>query len=163
MHHPFNFLAFLDASSLPSRWLSLHIGLLCRPATENPPDLLDQFAPYSIPGLPPFYPSSPTAYPGTIMRFPLRTPEQAARSDLRPRLSYTPDMVLALFHLFIEERERPILFLHHVQRIELMTWDEHAGSPTLLYTLAVDGTDLPHRAVWNSWLRVNLLVLAKAI
>ena len=50
-----------------------------------------------------------TAYDGTLFRFPLRTPDLAASSDIKPR-PYSPDDVLGLFRGFKEEAAHALLY-----------------------------------------------------
>ncbi|KAF7322356.1 hypothetical protein HMN09_00013300 [Mycena chlorophos] len=67
---------------------------------------------------------APTAdgrYPGTVVRLPLRTKEQAPSSTIKPE-AVEPEAILSLFRDFVErELSEVMLFLKHVRSITLKT------------------------------------------
>ena len=58
------------------------------------------------------------SFPGTLFRLPLRTPQQAAASEIK-RESYSRQEVLHLLKLFIQASGNMLLFTQHVQEISL--------------------------------------------
>ena len=90
------------------------------PGNSKVAECPDQFSPYEL-----FGNKVGTRFPGTLFRLPLRTPAQAKLSRLSPN-SYTEADVAALFAGFEAEATSMILFLKHVERVQLYTWE--AGS-----------------------------------
>ncbi|KAF7322367.1 hypothetical protein HMN09_00014600 [Mycena chlorophos] len=66
-------------------------------------------------------PSADGLYPGTVVRLPLRTQEQALRSTIKDE-PYEASRILSLFEDFVEkELSEVMLFLKHVRSITLKT------------------------------------------
>lgn len=85
------------------------------------------------------------AYEGTVVRLPLRTSEQAARTKIKNTPTTIGD-IRSLFVEFIEkELEIVMLFLKHITTIELreITAD---GKLNVLANVAIDSPDLSSRA-----------------
>jgi sacsin len=92
----------------------------------------DQFAPYACFGC-----TMAAPFEGTLFRFPLRTPEQAARSRLSKQ-AYSADALRAVLAAFQKEAVHCLLFLRSVERIELLEWQPGAAAPALSFSAAVD-------------------------
>ncbi|ELT96105.1 hypothetical protein CAPTEDRAFT_195081 [Capitella teleta] len=67
-------------------------------------------------------------FPGTLFRFPLRT-KPSALSDV----IYNNDKVQALLDAFQEDAHLLLLFLRHVESVEVHTKDAHTLTPKLLF------------------------------
>jgi sacsin len=92
----------------------------------------DQFAPYACFGC-----DMAALFEGTLFRFPLRTPEQAARSRLSKQ-AYTVDALRAVLAAFQKEAVHCLLFLRSVERIELLEWQPGAAAPALCFSATVE-------------------------
>ena len=76
----------------------------------------DQFAPFDV-----FLGATPAAvkdFPGTVLRFPLRSPELAATSLIK-QTPYPPERVLEAFERFTRVAPHAVLFLRHVRELRL--------------------------------------------
>ena len=71
-------------------------------------------------------------YPGTIFRFPLRTAPSALSTSI-----YTSDKVNALFDTFKQNGHLVLLFLMHLESIELYEQEEKQNEPHLLYQVKI--------------------------
>ena len=67
---------------------------------------------------------------GTLFRFPLRTEEHAAESDIC-KVVYSHQKAVELIQSFRDEAEASLLFLRNVERVELYTWDDGVRRPVL--------------------------------
>lgn len=91
----------------------------------------DQFVPYCAFGC-----DMKTPFNGTLFRFPLRNPEQAAASRLS-RQAYFEDDISLMFDQLFEEGVFSLLFLKCVLSIEMYTWDAGDSQPKKLYSCSV--------------------------
>lgn len=91
----------------------------------------DQFVPYCAFGC-----DMKTPFNGTLFRFPLRNPEQAAASRLS-RQAYFEDDISLMFDQLFEEGVFSLLFLKCVLSIEMYTWDAGDPQPKKLYSCSV--------------------------
>ena len=66
-------------------------------------------------------PRTQRSYPGTLFRFPLRTPEQAEASELR-RDATAVEAVKDMLQAFAADGSETALFLQHVSQIEIWHW-----------------------------------------
>ena len=94
----------------------------------------DQLSGYNMLGY-----KSKEHYPGTLFRFPLRTPEMAEKSDIS-KSPYTEQSVHNLISSFKKEAPVSLLFLKHVESIKLYYWKEGEEEPEMVY--AVELKDL---------------------
>lgn len=105
----------------------------------------DQFLPYCVFGC-----DMKRSFSGTLFRFPLRSPEQAASSRLS-RQAYFEDDVSLMFDQLFEEGVFSLLFLKCVLSIEMYTWEAGDPEPKKLYSVSVsspkDDTVLHRQAV----------------
>ena len=67
---------------------------------------------------------------------------QAATSELRPRQPFGVAEVEELFGQFLADAESVILFLNHVEQIDVLVWDDGAAAPRLMNRIKVSGADL---------------------
>ncbi|CAN8264910.1 unnamed protein product [Cochlearia groenlandica] len=91
----------------------------------------DQFVPYCVFGC-----DMKTPFRGTLFRFPLRNPEQAASSRLS-RQAYFEDDISLMFDQLFEEGVFSLLFLKCVMSIEMYTWEAGELEPRKLYSCSV--------------------------
>lgn len=75
-------------------------------------------------------------YQGTLFRFPLRTTQQASVSRLS-RQAYSEDDMAALLHEFYLEAIAAMLFLKHVECVDIFDWKADATSPEKLYSCRI--------------------------
>ncbi|KAG0227607.1 hypothetical protein BGX31_006891 [Mortierella sp. GBA43] len=75
-------------------------------------------------------------YPGTIFRFPLRTNEQAQIS-LLSKSAYPSEMALRMLMKLKHEALRGILFLKHIERIEIYEIKEGQDRPSKLFQIEI--------------------------
>ncbi|CAG8441739.1 3777_t:CDS:2, partial [Funneliformis mosseae] len=93
----------------------------------------DQFAPFNIPCDKPF--------DGTIFRYPLRTKEDSADSEISDKI-YQPEEILDMFHKFYEhESINCLLFLKYIERISFYELKKGASELELLYTIQLENAD----------------------
>ena len=90
----------------------------------------DQFAPLLR-----FGNTMTVPFNGTLFRFPLRTPDTAARSDIKNE-PYPAAAVRDLLRTFQESVSHTLLFLKHVRRISVYVRSE--GEPRLWYDASLD-------------------------
>jgi len=95
-------------------------------------------------------------YGGTLMRFPCRSEAQASTTELRPNQSYGPDQVQRLFDAFRMKAGYTLLFLNHVQCLELWEWQEGAPAPECTFKVAMSGEELKRRSEVVQWLKAQL-------
>ena len=76
----------------------------------------DQFSPFCA-----FGNDFNGAYDGTLFRLPLRTREQAASSRLT-KTSHTAEGIHALLTSFADDASSMLLFLKHIEQLELYEW-----------------------------------------
>ncbi|CAM9194960.1 unnamed protein product, partial [Sphacelaria rigidula] len=67
-------------------------------------------------------------FPGTLFRFPLRTPQQAAVSRLS-RQSHGVESVRTLLQAFAKESSGMLLFLKNVERMTVFEWQAGQSEP----------------------------------
>jgi sacsin len=80
-------------------------------------------------------------FPGTLFRFPLRTPELAEESDIS-KSPYTEQSVHNLIASFKKEAPLALLFLKYVESIKLYYWAEGEEDPEIVYSVELaDLTD----------------------
>ena len=72
----------------------------------------DQFEPFLLFGC-----DLQSTFNGTLFRFPLRTAEGAARSEIKKE-HYAADHVVALLAAFKKQASRTLLFLRNIKRID---------------------------------------------
>ncbi|KAI1285128.1 hypothetical protein EDD11_001035, partial [Mortierella claussenii] len=75
-------------------------------------------------------------YPGTIFRFPLRTPEQA-KTSLLSKKAYTVEKVLEMLMMLKDEALKGILFLKHIEKVIIYERKELGQAPTKLYEIEI--------------------------
>ncbi|CAN0322269.1 unnamed protein product, partial [Ectocarpus sp. 12 AP-2014] len=99
----------------------------------------DQFSPYLFFGC-----ELKKHFKGTLFRFPLRTATVARDSEIS-HASYSPESVMNLLNQFKEQASRYLLFLRHVERIEMYTVGNGADNktPVLQYSVEVTKRDPP--------------------
>ncbi|CAM9133150.1 unnamed protein product, partial [Laminaria digitata] len=107
----------------------------------------DQFSPYLFFGC-----ELKNRFDGTLFRFPLRTAAAARASEIS-HASYSAESVMDLLNQFKEAANRCLLFLRHVQRIEMYTLGDNDTSPVLQYSVEVTKRDPP-----GGWLTVPTFV-----
>ena len=95
----------------------------------------DQFAP-----LLQFGNTMATSFNGTLFRFPLRTQDTAARSDIKSE-PYPPSALRDLLQAFQEGVCRTLLFLKHVRRISVYLRSDGDQEPRLWYEASLDTPD----------------------
>ncbi|KAG9061065.1 hypothetical protein KI688_007694 [Linnemannia hyalina] len=78
-------------------------------------------------------------YPGTVFRFPLRTEEQAEKSDIS-KYGYTPNKVLEMLVKLKEEALKALLFLKHVEKIIIYERKKNQDKPTKLFQIEIVNT-----------------------
>lgn len=101
----------------------------------------DQFLPYCAFGC-----DMKSPFNGTLFRFPLRNPEQAAASRLSRQAYFEADISLMFDQLF-EEGVFSLLFLKCVLSIEMYTWDAGDPEPKKLYSCSVSSPN--DDTVWH--------------
>ncbi|EGD75783.1 hypothetical protein PTSG_07901 [Salpingoeca rosetta] len=131
-------------------------GLQVHLPTEDRGAISDQLAPFNVPEFGCNLDGDAGRFNGTLFRFPLRTEDQAETSELRPGNPYTVDDVLHLFTEFKKEAAELLLFLHHVECIELWIWDPSASQPSCVFKVETTGANLEKRAELATWLRTSL-------
>ncbi|XP_023004421.1 sacsin isoform X2 [Cucurbita maxima] len=87
----------------------------------------DQFSPYLHFGC-----DMQKPFPGTLFRFPLRSPALASRSEIKKE-AYAPEDVLSLFYSFSEVASDALLFLTNVKTISIFTKDDIGHEMQCLY------------------------------
>lgn len=88
----------------------------------------DQFAPYlGVEGL-----DFKSSFKGTLFRFPLRSSNQARTSSLSKRHLEPSDVMVVLDDLK-REASSMMLFLKHIERLEILVWNEGDSAPTLVF------------------------------
>ncbi|CAI2173986.1 12409_t:CDS:2, partial [Funneliformis geosporum] len=93
----------------------------------------DQFAPFNIPCDKPF--------DGTIFRYPLRTKEDSADSEISNKV-YKPEEILDMFHKFYnDESINCLLFLKYIERISFYELKKDATKLESLYTIELENAD----------------------
>jgi len=97
--------------------------------------MTDQWAPYKNA----FGFSPERNFPGTLMRFPLRTSEHPP-SVICQRFFDEENMKNHIEEIWEESREL-LLFLHHVTSLELYTWSDGESQPTLLHSVCVESRE----------------------
>ncbi|KAK3820137.1 MAG: hypothetical protein J3Q66DRAFT_167318 [Benniella sp.] len=75
-------------------------------------------------------------YPGTIFRFPLRTADQAKDSKISPK-AYPAEKVMEMLEKLKDEALRGILFLKHIERVEIYEIKEGEDRPNLLFKIEI--------------------------
>ncbi|KAF9082980.1 hypothetical protein BGX23_011899 [Mortierella sp. AD031] len=80
------------------------------------------------------------SYPGTIFRFPLRTPDQAKASALT-KYACTYEQVRQMLIELKDEALKALLFLKHVQKIQIYERKEDQDTPTKLFEIEIVNTD----------------------
>ncbi|CAN0396892.1 unnamed protein product, partial [Discosporangium mesarthrocarpum] len=98
----------------------------------------DQFSPYLFFGC-----DLRGRFEGTLFRFPLRSKAVARESEIS-QASYTPAGIAELLGQFKEAANRYLLFLRHVQKIEVFTLGAEDAAPRLSYCVEVSARDPPH-------------------
>ncbi|KAF9537110.1 hypothetical protein EC957_008859 [Mortierella hygrophila] len=78
-------------------------------------------------------------YPGTVFRFPLRTEEQAEKSEIS-KYAYTPDKVLEMLVKLKDETLKALLFLKHVEKIVIYERKKNQDKPTKLFQVEIVNT-----------------------
>jgi len=89
----------------------------------------DSFAPYRVFGC-----DMASSLNATLFRFPLRTSELAAVSDIKAS-PYTSEDVLRLFTGFRKEAEHALLFLKSLRRVELWSKESVDSQPSLVFSV----------------------------
>ena len=124
-----------------------HCKFLPSPSYTNPGKIVDfvkapvadrypsQFQPYEVFGC-----DMRKSFDGTLFRFPLRTEEQAVVSNLSTH-AYTDAKVAALFDDFMQTADSTIIFLQHVEAVELYTWDDGQPQPIKIFESFVETPD----------------------
>lgn len=79
------------------------------------------------------------ALKGTLFRVPLRTQALAESSKLSSTV-FSPKKVEELIAGFVSFREQYLLFLRHLQKIEILVWEEDSPSPQLLFSTCCKST-----------------------
>lgn len=110
--------------------LSPHCSLVTRPGSNGlrfdfasqTPYPANQLAAFSA-----FVGNSKGDFGGTIIRIPLRTKEQAEKSEIID-LSITPEEILKEFKAFRNEAADSLLFLKSIEKVEFRFDDRHIGS-----------------------------------
>lgn len=87
----------------------------------------DQLSPYYAYGM-----TKGKSYNGTLFRLPLRTAEQATTSLLSSR-HFSPDDMMELLKLLELESSSMLLFLKHIERIEICQWEHGSAEPQEVY------------------------------
>ncbi|XP_057525626.1 uncharacterized protein LOC130805043 isoform X1 [Amaranthus tricolor] len=95
----------------------------------------DQFFPYCAFGC-----DMRSSFNGTLFRFPLRSADQAAESNLS-RQTYSEDDISSMFAQLYEEGTFSLLFLKSVMSIEMYVWDVCEMYPRKLYSCSVASAD----------------------
>lgn len=124
------------ASSLPGATLAqpgMKIRFTASPLIDHFPD---SFRPYSLFGC-----TMKDSYHATLFRFPLRTADMAALSDIKPH-PYAPKDVLALFEAFKKTAPFALLFLKSVTTVELYTKRAVDEEPSMVFSVSSKGSDL---------------------
>ena len=130
-----------------------HCKFLPSPSFTNPGKIVDfvktpvaerfpsQFGPYEVFGC-----DMRKHFAGTLFRFPLRTEEQAAASNLSTH-AYTDAKVSSLFDDFMETADATLIFLQHVESVGLYTWEDGQPEPTKIFESFVEtpGRALRHQ------------------
>ena len=80
-------------------------------------------------------------YPGTIFRFPLRTPH--ANSKLSETAYSSKKVIQNLFYSMKEEATRLLLFLKNITSIGLYSYNQVSGKPKLLLDISIDSSRIP--------------------
>ncbi len=75
-------------------------------------------------------------FPGTLFRFPLRTPELAPQSQIS-KIPYTYQSIQNLITSFKREAPYLLLFLKHVECIAISVWSEGEENPTETYSVSI--------------------------
>ncbi|KAK3820135.1 MAG: hypothetical protein J3Q66DRAFT_439182 [Benniella sp.] len=77
-------------------------------------------------------------YPGTIFRFPLRTEEQAkAEYSKISKKAYPAEKVMEMLEKLKDEALKGILFLKHIERVEIYEIKEGENRPNLLFKIEI--------------------------
>ncbi|XP_061579672.1 sacsin-like [Cololabis saira] len=88
-----------------------------------------QFAPYEhIFGCNFTTKSPPEAYPGTLIKLPFRTQEEAIKSEISTRV-YHKDAIMALQHNFEKNSKTHLLFLKNVNTLSLQSISNNVATP----------------------------------
>lgn len=87
----------------------------------------DQFSPYLHFGC-----DMQKAFPGTLFRFPLRSPALASRSEIKKE-GYAPEDVISLFYSFSEVASDALLFLTNVKTVSIFIKDDIGHEMQCLY------------------------------
>ncbi|CAI5478867.1 unnamed protein product, partial [Closterium sp. Yama58-4] len=95
----------------------------------------DQFSPYCAFGC-----DMQRPFAGTLFRFPLRTEEQAGKSKLS-RQAYNAADMAALLREFEAEAVSSLLFLKHVDRVDVLEWHQGATAPVPLFSCRITSPD----------------------
>uniref|UniRef100_A0A9I9DSX1 RING-type domain-containing protein n=1 Tax=Cucumis melo TaxID=3656 RepID=A0A9I9DSX1_CUCME len=87
----------------------------------------DQFSPYLHFGC-----DMEKPFPGTLFRFPLRSPALASRSEIKKE-GYAPEDVISLFYSFSEVASDALVFLTNVKTISIFVKDDIGHEMQCLY------------------------------
>eukprot|EP00466_Bigelowiella_natans_P004774 jgi/Bigna1/134999/aug1.27_g9707 len=113
---------------------------------ENRPDIRrafpHQFEPYLLFGC-----DLKSDFKGTLFRFPLRSSEMAAKSNIKS-IECTPASILDLFRTFEEPARMCLLFLRHVVRLEVKVRLE-TGQIVDLFDVCLEDATQRKRGVWH--------------
>ena len=93
----------------------------------------DQYEPYKMFGC-----DMVERFAGTLLRLPLRSKSEAdsEHQELKKE-ACSADMVLALFDEFKQTAGSMLLFLQHVEEIELLVWEPGAPEPDLVFSTRI--------------------------
>ena len=69
---------------------------------------------------------------GTLFRFPLRTPEQAAVSRISHK-GHAPEEAASLLRDLADEASAMLLFLKNLETVEVYEWEPGSSAPSLLF------------------------------
>jgi sacsin len=100
-------------------------------AKESVKKFPDQYRPYQMFGC-----DMTSHFTGTLLRLPLRSEAQAGTSKLSDK-PYTPEKIKTLFEDFQKIADTMLLFLQHVEEIELLVWEPEAKAPTPVFSVRI--------------------------
>jgi sacsin len=100
--------------------------------------------------------SDQPVFPGTLFRFPLRTEEQAQKSELTDmRKAFSVEHVKELMDGFQAQAVNLLLFLNNLEAIEFWEWSEGAARPECYFEVRACG-EVARRKEPTQWLREQL-------
>lgn len=84
------------------------------------------------------------SFKGTLFRFPLRTAAQAARSEIS-RSKHTAESMLELLRAFRTNVDQTLIFLRHVESVQVHIWASDAPKMQLWFEARVTGATAAQR------------------